>query len=126
MKPKPSFIPAIAWLIITTILLIIPGKELPQESWFDKVWLDKWVHIGLFSLLVWLWCRGALTGTKRGDQLRKIFYLVALLAFMFGTAMEFVQKYYVPFRSFDGGDIIADGVGAALGLFYSARKYIKK
>ena len=121
MKPKPSFLPGIAWLIITTILLIIPGKELPQESWFDK-----WVHIALFSLLVWLWCWGARSIKKQGDELRKIFYLLAFLAFLFGTGMEFVQKYFVPFRSFDGGDIIADGVGAALGLFYSTRKYLKK
>ena len=40
--------------------------------------------------------------------------------------MEYVQKYYVPNRSFDAGDIIADAVGSVLGTVYSIRKYIKK
>ena len=40
----------------------------------------------------------------------------------YGIAMEFVQKYFVPFRSFDLGDIIADGVGCLAGFFYSIKK----
>jgi VanZ family protein len=40
--------------------------------------------------------------------------------------MEFVQKYFVSNRSFDIGDILADGVGSFLGSAFSIRKYIKK
>jgi VanZ family protein len=40
--------------------------------------------------------------------------------------MEFVQHYFIPNRSFDLGDIIADGAGSGLGGFLSVRLYIKK
>ena len=40
--------------------------------------------------------------------------------------MEFVQKYFVAFRSFDPGDIVADGIGSLIGYFFAARRYIKK
>jgi len=40
--------------------------------------------------------------------------------------MEFVQKYFIPNRSFDLGDIAADSIGCFIGFIYSSRKYIKK
>ena len=40
--------------------------------------------------------------------------------------MEFIQKYFIPNRSFDVGDIIADGVGSAIGLLISLKLFIKK
>ena len=40
--------------------------------------------------------------------------------------IEFVQKSWIPNRSFDIGDIIADGAGAAAGVIYSFKRYIKK
>jgi len=39
--------------------------------------------------------------------------------------MEVVQKYFIPNRSFDVKDIIADGFGCAIGLLISSRA-IKK
>ncbi len=39
--------------------------------------------------------------------------------------MELVQKYFIPNRSFDLKDILADGLGCVIGLLISGR-YIKK
>jgi VanZ family protein len=39
--------------------------------------------------------------------------------------MEFIQKYFIPNRSFDVGDIIADGIGCIIGGIVAGR-YIKK
>jgi VanZ family protein len=44
----------------------------------------------------------------------------------YGIIMEFVQKFYIPYRSFDIGDIIADAIGCSLGVLVSIRMYIKK
>jgi len=51
---------------------------------------------------------------------------MAVIAFLYGIGMEFVQRYLVVNRSFDVGDIIADGVGALAGFLFSSRTYIKK
>jgi hypothetical protein len=40
--------------------------------------------------------------------------------------MEFVQKYFIYNRSFDEGDIVADALGGALGVYFSIKKFIKK
>jgi len=41
----------------------------------------------------------------------------------YGIAMEFVQKYFIPFRSFDLGDIIADGIGCAAGYLFAIKRF---
>ena len=123
---KPSFIPAIAWLIISTVLLSIPGSKFPTEDWLDKIWFDKWVHIGMFAIMVILWCRAGLRLNKTNPELKKLFTAFCLGWFAYGIGMEFIQKYLVPNRSFDLGDIIADGLGCLLGLFYSIRTFLKK
>ena len=113
---------ALAWFIMLTILLCLPGSAFPRENWFDKIELDKWIHICLFGVLVILWCRAlAISGKKI-----RLFIHIALYCFLYGIVMEIIQKFFIPNRSFDTGDILADGVGAALGLLFAARVYIKK
>jgi len=123
-KIKPSFVFPILWLIISTILLTIPGQAFPKENWLEKIWFDKWVHIGMFTIMVFLWCWAMLKMNLTKEKLKKAFILIALLWLAYGIGMEFVQKYLVENRSFDNGDIIADGVGCLVGLIYSSRRYI--
>jgi VanZ family protein len=122
-KIKPSFVPAIGWLIISTFLLTIPGSAFPKENWLGKIWFDKWVHIGMFAIMVFLWCWAMLRMNFDIAKLKKSFFAIAISWFAYGIAMEFVQKYFIPNRSFDMGDIIADGVGCVVGLLYSWRRY---
>lgn len=49
-----------------------------------------------------------------------------LSAVIYGILMEIVQHYFIPFRAFEAGDILADGTGAWIGYFYSVKKIIKK
>lgn len=125
-KIRPSFFPAIAWLIICTVLLILPGSAFPKENWLSEIWFDKWVHIGLFAVMVILFCWGALKKTNEQARLRKHFIVFAILAIAYGAGMEFVQKYFVANRSFDIGDIAADAIGSVIGLLFSVKRCIKK
>jgi VanZ family protein len=122
-KNQLAILAALTWSLITTVLLCLPGSAFPKENWFDKIWLDKWIHIGIFTLMVFLWCRSITTLTEKKSIL---FIQVAFYFFLYGIAMEFVQKYFIPNRSFDIGDIIADGVGSIMGLIISLKLYIKK
>ncbi|MBI5371037.1 MAG: VanZ family protein [Sphingobacteriales bacterium] len=120
------FFPGVFWLLLCTLLLTLPGSAFPTEDWLDKIWFDKWVHTGLFGILVVCWCRGisqSAPGKKRAIQL---FIWITVASICYGTAMEFVQKYFVVNRSFDTGDIIADAAGSLAGYFFSRRIYIKK
>lgn len=116
--------PAIGWLLMVTFLLVLPGSAFPKETWLSKIQFDKIVHIGVFAILVTLFCRAfyqkALT-TKNSS----IFILIAVVAIIYGLLMEFVQKNYVPNRSFDKGDLIADAIGAIAGYIFSRWLYLK-
>ncbi len=125
-KVKDSIFPAIAWLIISTILLTLPGSSFPKENWLDRIWFDKWVHIAMFFIMVALWCRGVLKFIPGNKKLKQVFLLLALLSLAYGIAMEYVQLYFIKYRSFDTGDIIADAVGCGMGVIYSLGRYIKK
>jgi hypothetical protein len=126
-KSRLSLIAAIGWFIISIVLLTLPGTAFPQENWFDKIWLDKWIHIGMFGLLAALWCI-VLHFLKNStpEKLKTVFITTGIACLAYGIVMEFVQKFFIPYRSFDVGDIIADAVGSAAGVIYSIRRYIKK
>ena len=112
-------------MVITVFLLTLPGKAFPTRSWFDDLWIDKWVHIAMFAITVFIW---AWAFSKYNPALAnpRTFLLLAIVSLIYGIGMEFVQKYLVINRSFDMGDIIADAVGSAAGLFYSSKRFIKK
>ena len=109
-------------VIITTVLLCLPGAAFPKEHWFDKIWLDKWIHVALFGTMVFLWCRvlAKIIGGRTSYFLQLTLYFV-----VYGIVMEFVQKYFIPNRSFDIGDVAADAVGSLAGYLLSIKVYIK-
>jgi len=127
MLKKINYLPfAIAWFLILTILLCLPGSVLPKESWLDGIYFDKWVHIGLFGGLVFLWCGVSGKRKKFLKPVQQIFVWIALVGCVYGTAMEYVQKYFIPNRSFDVFDILADTIGSIAGLVVATRLLIKK
>jgi VanZ family protein len=87
----------------------------------SKIQFDKWVHFVLFFVLVIAFCR-----LFRAKQSNKLFLWIAFLGLIYGVIMEFVQLYYIPYRSFDAGDIAADGLGCFAGYFFARKIYIKK
>ena len=114
---------AVLWFLLVTVLLSLPGSAFPKENWLDKIWFDKWVHIFLFGMLAFL--SYSFLKQFSGKKIRLILWVI-IACFLYGIAMEFVQKYFIPDRSFDIGDIAADGIGSAVGGFFAARRYIKK
>ena len=111
---KKRYIPAMAWFFLTLYLLTLPGSTFPKEDWFEKIHLDKWVHIGLFVTLTTL-CYMPFLPIRSPSFLGWPAFTIALTILTYGIIMEFVQKYLIPFRSFEIGDIAADGVGCFTG-----------
>lgn len=110
---------AILYFIIMSVLFFLPGSDLPKEKWLDKIFFDKWVHIGLFAGLIFL-SRFNLPFDNN------IFnYLLLLMALTYGLSVEYIQKYWVPNRSFDLWDVVADMGGAFIGLWYWLTLYKK-
>ncbi|MFT4155747.1 VanZ family protein [Parafilimonas sp.] len=127
MKIKPLFfLPVIAWFIIANILFFLPGEDIPQVSFLDLIYFDKWVHIGLFSGLVFL---TAWPFIKSGRCTVKLLIKISILFVLYGILVEFIQRYLNEGRSFDYTDMIADAAGCFAGSIFSkwvAKKYAEK
>jgi len=123
-KINPSFVFPSLWLIISTVLLTIPANTFPKENWLGKIWFDKWVHVGMFAIMVILWSWAMLRMNFNKQKLKRIFIWISLIGLSYGIGMEYVQKYFVANRSFDTGDIIADAVGCFAGLLFCMRRFI--
>jgi hypothetical protein len=104
----------ITWSIIVMILLTLPGSMLPQEKIFSIPNFDKLVHMGLFGGFVLLWSIYFSKKILSQQKLLVIFFRIFIIASVYGTTTEFIQKYFIPSRDFDIADILADVVGAAI------------
>ena len=102
------FIPAIIWFVITTILLVLPGPDIPTVNFLDVIYFDKWVHAGLFGGLT-LFFSYPFLKAKRATK--KLLIYIAILSALYGVAMEYVQKYIAIDRDFDYYDMLADAAG---------------
>ncbi|NDE77758.1 MAG: hypothetical protein EB047_00905 [Chitinophagaceae bacterium] len=94
-------------------------EALGLDKYLKEFEADKLVHIGLFFILVALWCWAV--AELKISYLSKFlsFIIVAQTWFFYGIAMEFVQEYLKNGRSFDVKDMIADGIGCGLALLAS-------
>jgi hypothetical protein len=104
----------LGWTIVMQILLCLPGDNLPHNDLFDDLHFDKFVHVVLFGAFVALWCYYLSGRIQVQHQLRKVFFAVFLFAAFNGILIEYIQFYFIPFRSFDNGDIIADLLGSSI------------
>ena len=124
MRTYKAFIIPVAWLLIITFLLCIPGTQLPKIKWENKIFLDKWAHVFLFMVLVILWNK-AYSGKKDIQaNTRKIFFQIMILGFLYGILMEIVQKYFILNRSCDLIDILANGAGCFIGYLISIKRFV--
>lgn len=91
-------------IVVHLLALYLPGSPEPT---FDVSGADKAVHVLLFAVPVWL--LGRLTGR---------IWLVAGVFAGHAVVSELVQLWFVPYRSGDPLDLLADlvGIGAAVAL----------
>ena len=117
MKLKTvQFIPATLWFIIANILFFMPGEDLPEVTFLDKIYFDKWVHIGLFTGLTFLIAYPFIRAYR---STKKLLIIISITCVMYGVLIEFIQKYFASDRSFDYTDMIADACGCILGYIAS-------
>ena len=75
---------------------------------------DKLFHLVVFGILGFL-VMGSLPASPDGYRLRQL-WQVALVVMLYGVSDEFHQ-YFVPGRSVDVYDVLADTVGGLLGAW---------
>jgi VanZ family protein len=106
------------WALIILILCGMPGKDIPHISFLELLSFDKFVHAGIFFVLILLTVRGFLMQTrflKLQHSARSIAFIICVL---YGGSLEIMQGTIFTDRSADVYDFIANSFGCTMGLVF--------
>ena len=120
-----KFIPGIIWFAVVLTLIWIPGKDIPKSEFLFEIDFDKFVHAGIFGLLVILFCWPFYKTDIAHQKKIRYFIIIALLTSAFGYGTELIQKYWAEGRSYDLMDWLADSAGV-VGAFVFCRKFFAR
>ena len=124
--PIKKFIPGIAWFFLTLILISIPGYDLPDvDDWLIEINFDKFIHVGLFAVLAYLFMLPMVRSSASQKEKWNWLIKVAIATILWGITTEYIQKFFIPRRSFTIGDILADSLGAVTALVYCKIRFKK-
>lgn len=113
------------WTFIILALLVLPGAIIPGNGLFGIKNFDKVAHVILFGGFVLFWAIFSWNRKKNEKSWLLSLFIITLISIAIGVIMEFVQRKYIPNRSFDIGDIWADVAGSvavAILLLLSGKK----
>lgn len=105
----------IAEIALVFVLLSLPGNSFTDRTgWLYLLPIDKIVHIILFgSLALSFYCLFDHAGIQALQSVRAQAWAM-IFCIVYGIAMEYYQKWYVPSRGFEVMDMIADAAGVLL------------
>lgn len=117
---------AIVWSVIIIVLCSIPGQEFPDASFIDIPHFDKIVHFGLYFILSIVTIKG-IQQQNRFKLLKSHPYLsIVIYAVFLGVSLELIQYYFIPFRSGDLLDMLANFTGLLLGAMLIKLRFAPK
>ena len=119
------FIPGIAWFFLVLFLIWLPGSDIPPvENWLSYIYFDKWVHIGLFAVLTFLFIYPVSKLDIAASIKKNTAIKIALAAWIWALTTEFIQRFFIPDRSFDIYDWAADSFGILVAFTWCRKKYL--
>lgn len=113
---------ALLWALLILVLCLLPGRDLPQWRWADLLSLDKWVHAGLFAVLVVLLVVGLKRQYGTAWARSRGLWTSAIACILYGVALELMQGLLMQGRTADPLDAAANTAGTLIGLVYLRRE----
>lgn len=93
--------------------MLTPGEKIPEVALFD--FQDKAIHLISFFLLAYLWSGVGIKKEQINYRNPRIWQNFILFGIFCGIGFELAQQF-IPNRSFEIMDMIANAIGASLGL----------
>lgn len=107
---------ALLWALLIFILCAIPGRDIPHISFLELLEFDKFIHAGLFFILVMLVIRGFSLQTSFSVLKNSPMLLAFSICVVYGGALELMQGAFFAEREADIYDFIANTFGSLIGL----------
>ncbi|MBI3510407.1 MAG: VanZ family protein [Bacteroidetes bacterium] len=127
MKKRP-YLSTFLWALVILILCGIPGKDIPHISFLELLSFDKWVHAGIFFVLVIFFIRSNRLQEKNKYVKANAVFIAVGLSIPYGGLIEIMQGTLFVGRSADFYDFIANSAGcfmAALTYPFISKKIPK-
>lgn len=127
MSRRPN-LPTIIWATVILILCGVPGKDIPHISFLEFLSFDKWVHAGIFFVLVLLAIRGFRLQSKFLALKKYAAFIAVGSSVVYGGLLEILQGTIFTDRSADIYDFVANSFGCfvALLLYGKISKWFPK
>ncbi|MCC6837344.1 MAG: VanZ family protein [Bacteroidia bacterium] len=109
---------AMLWALFILVLCGIPGRDIPHISFLELLSFDKFVHAGVFFVLLLLLIRGSVLQTRFHFLSRHSFLLSGSFCVLYGGVLELMQEVVFEERSADLYDFIANSFGVLMGLIF--------
>ena len=107
----------VLWLVVLTILSLLPGNDIPTSNWLEQIHADKIVHVGMYAMLTFLLLLSMSHWKKKEfSHWRKAFPFI-IFAMSYGVSMELMQLFFTDSRKFEVADMVANAGGAFIGFF---------
>jgi VanZ family protein len=97
---------AFGWAILILVLSLMPSSGIPL---LPVPHFDKLAHLGMYSIL-------ALLSARAFHVSFSFSMLLFLLVTLYGFGIELLQHFIPTGRMFDVWDVVANGLGAAVGI----------
>lgn len=111
------FWPAYLWVLILLLLTGLPGNDFPSiPSFWNSLYPDKIVHMGLFGMLILLLAAGSYYKAGKVALSKKLVVTYLVVTITLGGVTELLQKWVFVGRSCDIKDFYADTVGVIFAL----------
>lgn len=104
------------WALLILVLCGIPGRDIPHISFLELLSFDKFVHAGIFFVLIVFTIRGFLLQTTFHKIQQSPKLISFLICVTYGGALEIMQEAVFEERSADIYDFIANSFGCIVGL----------
>ena len=113
---------SILWFTAIIILTILPGKVFPAlPSFMDLFQPDKLVHIFLFAVFFILQVRAFVRQDVFPALAGHAVPVTFIIGLLLGAGTEVMQELFVPMRTGDIYDFIADTAGCLVGWAVAMR-----
>ena len=107
--------PTIAWAIFILVLCTSSSGGFITQKLFG-IHTDKLGHAFIFAVLVYFLMLGFIKQWRFSFLLNKIRVISLIIAIIYAIVIELIQHYLTVDRMADYWDVVADIVGAILGL----------
>ena len=108
---------SLLWAMVIFVLCSLPGRFIPAVSWLELLSFDKWVHAGVFFVLVSLLS----ISVKSHQQNKNLIYIYFVVSVLYGGALEIMQAKVFSQRSADWFDVAANSFGCVMALLLGSK-----